>query len=84
MARAVTVGDGWRPYIKPSLKGRLVIRKRNTRFSPETEAKFWANQWGRMASIKPAMACKGLRMHNNSFQRCLREQLGGRRRGGPG
>ena len=42
MARVrVTVGDIWRPYIKPSLGGRLVIRKRNTIFSEESERKFW-------------------------------------------
>jgi len=41
MGKTVTVGDVYTAYVKPSLRGLLVIRKRNTR---QTSAAVFASQ----------------------------------------
>ncbi|HDJ51103.1 MAG TPA: hypothetical protein ENF25_02760 [Thermoprotei archaeon] len=56
----VTLGDAFRVYIKPSLDGRLVIRKKNTiRYSEKVKA---INE--KVATAKPAIRAK---------ERCLRD-----------
>lgn len=77
MVRArITAGDIWRPYIKPSLGGRLVIRKRNTVFTPYSIERFNEYQWKWMRENKPAIQCAGRSIRD--FRRCLRDQMLGK------
>lgn len=56
----ITLGDVFRPYVKPSLQGRLVLRKRN---SNQTSARL-AERKMKVAEAKPAVA---------AHQRCVQE-----------
>lgn len=77
MPRArITAGDIWRPYVKPSLGGRLVIRKRNTVFTAYSIERFNKYQWEWMRRNKPSLNCVGLAIKD--FRSCLRDQMIGK------
>lgn len=75
MARAITAGDVWKPYVKPSLDGRLIFRKKNTRFSEDAIARLEAGPWDRMSRLTPSVQCRGLPMRR--FRSCMRRVLKG-------
>ncbi|MEM1950407.1 MAG: hypothetical protein QXI43_00025 [Candidatus Nitrosocaldus sp.] len=76
MAKVATPAHVWTLYIKPSLGGIMVFRPKKTNFRAHKRDLFWRHQWGHMAAKKPAENCVGKSMSDNSFQRCLREELG--------
>jgi len=63
-----TMADVWRVYVKPSMDGRLVIRKKGV--IRRSERVIERNR--RFAQAKIASACKGRRW--KQFVSCLREQ----------
>ena len=78
---SVTFGDVYRPYVKPSLEGRLVLRKRNSR---QTSQKLKQRQM-KVAQAKPPVIAKercraeGKEVNGrcpiNVFRRYLREAM---------
>ena len=72
---AVTFADVFRAYVKPSMGGALIIRKRGVRRTSEKVKAI--NR--RMADLKPASKCKGKKWRQ--FVSCLREQTKELRKG---
>jgi hypothetical protein len=82
-----TLGDTFRVYIKPSLDGQLVIRKKT---SNQTSARLKARQ-AQFASVAPSKPChdelvsagkcrdvKGkMTCHIKDMKACMRRRLGG-------
>ena len=54
MSQNITAGDIWRVYVKPSLDGKIIFRKRNT---VQTSARVKASK-ERIAAAKPGHAAK--------------------------